>query len=78
MRRDGEAAASSSRISATTRARLAPGRDACGYVDKHGWTCGNTMAERTDISGDESTPPMGGPGWAARRLDGLPVQVPAG
>jgi hypothetical protein len=31
--------------------------DACGYVDEHGWTCGFTRAEHTDISGAEATPP---------------------
>jgi hypothetical protein len=31
--------------------------DACGYVDVHGWTCGDSRAEHTHISGEESTPP---------------------
>jgi hypothetical protein len=31
--------------------------DACGYVDEHGWTCGYSRAEHTQISGEESTPP---------------------
>jgi hypothetical protein len=31
--------------------------DACGCVDARGWTCGYTMAEHTDISGEQAPPP---------------------
>jgi hypothetical protein len=29
--------------------------DACGYIDEDGWTCGDSRAEHTDISGEEPT-----------------------